>query len=68
MNWWVMADLFLSRGDPDSEFQKLATQITEISLVDRYHANPVLQIPTAFVVHLGYTHTLPLSWTWKAAM
>jgi hypothetical protein len=54
-----MADLFLSRGDSDSVLQNLSTQLTKFLLAGLYHASPMLQNPTAFVVHIWQTHALP---------
>lgn len=56
-----MANLFLSPGDSDSELHSLSTVLAEFPLAGHYHANPVLQIPTAFVVHVKQTHALPPS-------
>ena len=45
MQWWAMANLFLSCGDSASELQTLSTQLTRFPLAGNYHTNPVLQIP-----------------------
>jgi hypothetical protein len=50
MHWQAMANLFLFLGDSDSELHNLS----------RYHASPMIQISTAFVVYIWQTHALPL--------
>jgi hypothetical protein len=40
-----MAKLFLSHGDPDSEFQNLSTLLAKFPLAGCYHAKRVLQKP-----------------------
>jgi hypothetical protein len=45
MHWWAMGNLFLSRGDSDSELQNLSTQCPKFPLAGHYHTNPMLQNP-----------------------
>jgi hypothetical protein len=54
--------------ETDSELYNLSTQLTRFPLSARYHPNPVLQSPMAFVVHIWQTDTLPLylSWTQRS--
>ena len=61
--WWLhwclcpggLADLFLSHGGSDSELHNLSTQLARFPLAGHYHTNPMLPIPTAFVVLIRQT-------------
>jgi hypothetical protein len=56
MHWQAMANLFLSRGDSDSELQNPP----KFPLVGYYYANPFFKSPTAFVMHIWQIHVLPM--------
>jgi hypothetical protein len=59
MDWRATANLFLSHGDSDSELHNLSIQLDRFPLVVATMPTPCFKSPTAFVVHIWQTHTLP---------
>jgi hypothetical protein len=59
--WQTMANLFLSHGDSDSELHNLSTQLASSHCWVATTQTLCFKFPTAFVVHIRQTHTLPLS-------